>query len=1184
MSDAEALFRQVVAAYAEEGFPHEIIGQWTLPATDVADLVRAIRTEAPRTVLEVGTFVGLSTMLIALAGGGRTRVLSIDPNFPIEVEMRGMDSRLGSIDTTRRTQEIARAVAARLGIADRLDFVAGGFSSGSTFAARRQDPDLRVPVVGPEVCAARGPFDLAFIDGLHYADVVAGDVALASRHVGPSGVVLMHDCVGMWGTNVRAGIGRFLADAPEWRLLHPPFADLYPSIGTLFRPATRADLAARLRDEPLLLPRVAALRTPLATAVVRHTGARRILELHAGAPVLAEAFGQLVDVDTLPLRHDGAGAAFARIAEADPAATLVVSAGGPDTLADPAFAGLFTTLARAGMPALVLRTPPGEMGAACRFSRPLACWVTEAARAGLTLREWPPLVLAPSTFLYRDADRQERVSSALCNVVVAAPGAGVAAPLRWAEALPAITPERAELVEQQDLLEVHYANAFRTLFAERAAAQAHSVHEAAPAGVAPGAAATEGDGGASVVAAAAAEAHSVPEAASVAPAAPAAAERSVEAPPAGVAPGAAATDADGGASVAAVAAAVAPAARESVTGARSPLEALVDSALKHCRRTGAPAFGVLIDGPVTGEIRAHCLRGTSIVAVWTREEFESARSDRGQCGREGGNGGILVPPECRGVYFIGSPRRLTRPLLGQAWRHGLHEFRIPVAGQWLPLPLPVLHRAQELRVRLHGAFLKLRDGVLRQIERRVERRRPEAPVPTPVVRRLSSMDAAVAAMLAGARPGSDAVPGRVILVCGNLAPGGAERQVANTLVGLARAGLRDVSLLAHVLNSGPARHDFHLGRLIEAGIPAREIERVVRSSSDPAFPAVLHQSGRALPEGVVVDIANLVVEFRRARPEVVHAWLDWDCVRAGLAAAIAGVPRIVLSGRNLAPYHFALYQPYMDAAYRGLAGLANVHFLNNSRAGADDYADWIGIARERIRVIHNGIAAEDCAPLTETERAAERLRHGIPAHCVLIGGVFRFAAEKDPLLWLDAAALIAQRLPSARFILFGQGQLQAEMRNRAATAGIAERVTFAGVTDDPLRAMGMMDVFLLTSYGEGLPNVLIEAQAMGTAVVCTQAGGAPEAVAEGMSGTVVQQRDATRIAEAVLALAGDRAALARARREGPRFVRARFGMARMIAETIEAYGLEMPAGALSRDTSAGRSDPAEQPVRALGAA
>jgi glycosyltransferase involved in cell wall biosynthesis len=307
-------------------------------------------------------------------------------------------------------------------------------------------------------------------------------------------------------------------------------------------------------------------------------------------------------------------------------------------------------------------------------------------------------------------------------------------------------------------------------------------------------------------------------------------------------------------------------------------------------------------------------------------------------------------------------------------------------------------------------------------------------------------------------------------------------------------------------------------------------------------------------------------------------------VRAGLAAAIAGVPRIVLSGRNLAPYHFALYQPYMDPAYRGLAALANVRLLNNSRAGADDYADWIGIARERIRVIHNGIAAEDCGPLTEAERAAERARHGLAPGDAVIGGVFRFMAEKQPLLWLDAAALMAARLPSARFVLFGQGELLPAMRERAARAGIAERVTFAGVTDDPLRAMGMMDVFLLTSYGEGLPNVLIEAQLMGTPVVCTQAGGAAEAVAAGVTGTVVAEREAAAIAEAVLALAGDAEALARARREGPRFVRARFGMRRMIAETIAAYGLEMPRGAPPRDPPARTRDPADQPVRALGAA
>jgi glycosyltransferase involved in cell wall biosynthesis len=296
------------------------------------------------------------------------------------------------------------------------------------------------------------------------------------------------------------------------------------------------------------------------------------------------------------------------------------------------------------------------------------------------------------------------------------------------------------------------------------------------------------------------------------------------------------------------------------------------------------------------------------------------------------------------------------------------------------------------------------------------------------------------------------------------------------------------------------------------------------------------------------------------------------------------VPRIVLSGRNLAPHHFALYQPYMDPAYRGLARLANVHFLNNSRAGADDYADWIGIPRERIRVIHNGFAAEDRAPPTEAERAAERVRHGLPADAVVIGGVFRFAAEKEPLLWLDAAALVAARLPSAHFVLFGQGHLLPEMRAHAARLGIAERVTFAGVTDDPLSAIGMMDVFVLTSSGEGLPNVLIEAQAMGTAVVCTAAGGAPEAVADGLTGTVVQRRDAAAIAEAVLALAVDRAALARARREGPRFVATKFGMARMIAETLEVYGIDLPGGPPRRDPAAFGRDAADQPEHVIGAA
>ncbi len=71
-----------------------------------------------------------------------------------------------------------------------------------------------------------------------------------------------------------------------------------------------------------------------------------------------------------------------------------------------------------------------------------------------------------------------------------------------------------------------------------------------------------------------------------------------------------------------------------------------------------------------------------------------------------------------------------------------------------------------------------------------------------------------------------------------------------------------------------------------------------------------------LPEDLAADIKALYEEFVALRPEIVHAWLDWDNVRAGIAAVLAGVPTIILSGRNLNPKHFQFYRPYMDAAYR----------------------------------------------------------------------------------------------------------------------------------------------------------------------------------------------------------------------------------------------------------------------------
>lgn len=502
-----------------------------------------------------------------------------------------------------------------------------------------------------------------------------------------------------------------------------------------------------------------------------------------------------------------------------------------------------------------------------------------------------------------------------------------------------------------------------------------------------------------------------------------------------------------------------------------------------------------------------------------------------------------LPPGAVHVYFIGSWRLITLAMLREALRRQVLTLTVRCGREWVDTPLGAMHKLAALRRGASRAARLLSAPSLRR-----------------AIPRLAPLDAAMLrAMIAATateRRG-DFVPGRVVLVCGNLSPGGAERQVAYTARGLAQtAEIAGVELICDMLIGGhSARYDFYLPLLQRAGVPARMIERYAVSRAMVSEPAALAQRWASLPEGFLLDVANLHQEFVRLRPEVVHAWLDWSNTRAGLAAALAGVPRIVLSGRNINPTHFALYQPYMDPVYEALCALPNVVFLNNSRAGAKSYAEWLRLAPDRIKVVYNGL---DMGPIDNAAARAVRSRLGIPEGAPLVGGVFRLYPEKRPLLWVNVAARVLRTNSDAWFVLFGQGILEREIAKAARDLGIADRVLLPGVTGDVLPVMRALDVFLLTSYGEGVPNVVLEAQWAGTPVVATRAGGVAEALELGVSGWIVDPPDADRLARCVSWLLGDPGARVRAQTAGPELIRARFGLQRMIDETVQAYDLCRP--------------------------
>jgi predicted O-methyltransferase YrrM len=477
MNNASEPYAKVLHAYEICHVDVAAIRQWCIPEIDAQMLVEHVVRYRPKRVLDVGTYVGVSTLVIAISGDRDTSIVSIDPNFPLRVEMGSMGSALGWLDGARRTQEVALDVARHMGVDGRIRFVEGGFATGTTFASTRNDLSAQVPIVGPTICQDFGPFDLIFIDGLHYAAVVEADLRMAASALAPGGTILMHDCIGMWGTNVRAGIYRFLDEHSEFRLVFPSFHRLYYSIGAVFRADEHPELAAVARSQEPQGPDIRELANSLAALMVTRLRPSSVVEL-ALQPIAEQAFArlglpvtvlraQLTTESSHPFEDLFVENPIARIKV--PQDVLVVSFGLMDHLPDHRVEEMLGWIGARNLIALLGFTPPGEAGVAGRESRSLRRFLRLASKAGLETAGLSRFDLDPVQFGFKN-EAPELVQTSFCmNVVVVGRGSTMRRIQR--DQGPVIFPlqeDHAENVEQENLLRGHYAAAFRRLFADAA--------------------------------------------------------------------------------------------------------------------------------------------------------------------------------------------------------------------------------------------------------------------------------------------------------------------------------------------------------------------------------------------------------------------------------------------------------------------------------------------------------------------------------------------------------------------------------------------------------------------------------------------------------------------------------------------------------------------------------------------
>ncbi|MCS6831791.1 MAG: GT4 family glycosyltransferase PelF [Armatimonadota bacterium] len=307
-------------------------------------------------------------------------------------------------------------------------------------------------------------------------------------------------------------------------------------------------------------------------------------------------------------------------------------------------------------------------------------------------------------------------------------------------------------------------------------------------------------------------------------------------------------------------------------------------------------------------------------------------------------------------------------------------------------------------------------------------------------------------------------------------------------------------VLQRLLTSLASYLDVHVCALYELGVVGEQMQQ----AGVPVY--ALH--GRSRTDWRVLP--RFVRLVRRVRPETVLT-IDspYPLLYAVLARRIGLIPKLVVSVRTFAKAH---RQREMAIARRLASGVVDVLIaLSETQKRVLLEEGW---KARRVEVIPNGIDLQRFSPAGDNLREQWR----IPPQTPVFGIVSMLRPEKNVSLFLKAAQHVLAAIPQAKAFVVGDGVQRAELEQMATQLHIQQQTVFTGVLEQIPAVWRTMDVAVLTSRVEGLPNVLIEAAACGVPAVSTDVGAVRDVVLDGETGYVVPLPDEHALAERILYL------------------------------------------------------------------
>ncbi len=243
------------------------------------------------------------------------------------------------------------------------------------------------------------------------------------------------------------------------------------------------------------------------------------------------------------------------------------------------------------------------------------------------------------------------------------------------------------------------------------------------------------------------------------------------------------------------------------------------------------------------------------------------------------------------------------------------------------------------------------------------------------------------------------------------------------------------------------------------------------------------------------------------RVQVVHTHGSQDSWTASCAARISQEKPIIVRARHKStPISLSFRH---DVLYRRLPHAV----VTTGKAVRQQLIDQNGLDGATVYSIPTGVDLHRFSPSVQSDGLRTAL--GLPKSGLLVGTVSFLRTEKGIHLLIEAIARLRSEFPSLHCVIVGDGPEHSNLLRLTRERHLESVVFFVGMRNDIPDLLSLLDVFVLPSLEEGIPQSLTQALAMQCPVVASNVGGVPEVVQDGQTGLLVPPQDPDFLADKI---------------------------------------------------------------------